>query len=64
MCIRDRDLASFGAEHPEAPTGDMLKKALPLERAGFLEIDGERMTLTRRGFLLSNGVIGEIVTGR
>ncbi len=38
-----------------------LLKALPLEKAGFVETDENRLRLTTRGFLLSNSVIEKII---
>ena len=35
----------------------LLRRAAPLQRAGLLQADGERIALTDRGFLLSNSII-------
>lgn len=39
----------------------MRKKAAPLEKAGLLRITQDRLSLTERGFLLSNSVIAALV---
>ena len=37
-------------------------KAQPLARAGLVRVTGEAVSLTEEGFLLSNAVIGELLT--
>lgn len=43
------------------PTGKYLEKCISLEKRGFLQRDGERFVLTRKGILLANDVIDEFI---
>ena len=38
----------------------LMKKAIVLEKAGYMEITGSRIALTPKGFLLSNSIIAEL----
>lgn len=40
---------------------EYIKKAVPLERPGLVEINEKSLSLTAQGFLLSNAVIGKII---
>ena len=44
------------------PAG-LLRRAAPLERAGYLTCRDGVVALTDRGFLLSNAIIGELLEG-
>lgn len=50
--------ARFGRPIPEK----LRVKAQPLARAGLVRVTGEAVSLTEEGFLLSNAVIGELLT--
>ena len=39
----------------------LLKKAVLFEKAGYMEINGSNISLTPRGFLLSNSIIAELI---
>jgi len=41
--------------------GDLIKKAEPLERAGFVKISDTGISITKEGFLISNVIIGKLL---
>lgn len=41
--------------------GELVKKITPLEKAGYIKFDGENISLTARGFLVSNSVIEYLI---
>jgi len=49
------------SEGLKKPPGDMLEKAKGYEQLGLLVADEEGIRLTRKGFLVSNGVIGGLL---
>lgn len=40
---------------------EILKRSIPFIKAGLMEFDGENLMLTRKGFLLSNTILAEIL---
>ncbi len=56
---RTRFTQRFGQQLPQG----LVRKAAMLARAGLLTDDGERIALTRDGFLVSNAVIGALLDG-
>ena len=54
----DRCLARFGHGIPR----ELRQRAAPLARAGYCRVDEAGVSLTRTGFLVSNAVIGELLT--
>ncbi len=55
------DLSKIAALYGEAESRKIIEKALPLIEKRLLFIDGDRLCLTRQGFLLSNSVIGSLL---
>ena len=57
------DLKELEARWPEAAEENQyLKSQLPaLEKAGLVQRQGSRVSLTRQGFLVSNGVIARLI---
>ena len=46
---------------PEGEEKRILRKAAPLRDAGLLEMEGDTLRLTPRGFLVSNGILAELL---
>ena len=45
----------------EAHREEIIKKIPPLQKAGYVCFDGERVSLTPEGFLVSNSVIERLI---
>jgi len=57
------DLTELEARWPgEGEANQYLKSQLPaLEQAGLVKLEGNRLSLTRQGFLVSNGIIARLI---
>ena len=53
--------ASLRERYPAYDCDALRGRAKPLADAGFLELDGEGLHLTVRGFLVSNAVIENLI---
>lgn len=45
----------------ESHRNELVKKITPLEKAGYIKFDGENISLTAKGFLMSNSVIEYLI---
>nr|HQH63888.1 hypothetical protein [Clostridiales bacterium] len=55
------DAAAAGLRYPGLALEKLFAVARPLERAGLLHFTKNGLALTRKGFLLSNAVIGRLL---
>lgn len=55
------NVAELSAKFPEAPADKILENARPFEKPGLLHINKNTVSLTPKGFLLSNALTAEIL---
>jgi len=55
------DLSECGDMLDDEGKQAILKKAAPMQKAGLLQLTGDTIRLTPRGFLVSNRIIGELI---
>ncbi|MBR3610985.1 MAG: radical SAM family heme chaperone HemW [Oscillospiraceae bacterium] len=55
------DLAKLAEKFPEAPADEIFERAKPFEAPGLLKIKGKTISMTPKGFLLSNALTAEIL---
>ncbi len=55
------DLTELEKLYPDAPCSEILKRAKPFESAGLLTLSNSKISLTPKGFLLSNALTAELL---
>ncbi len=55
------NLQEFKERYPESDTENLIKEALFFKEQGLMNFDGETLSLTEKGFLLSNTIIARLI---